>query len=59
MNGKEELINPDETLGHPFDRHDLEEELQNYQTYSNPAAILAEVLDMLGLTSSRQGSKNW
>ena len=54
---QERTDKPLETLGNPFDKYDLGEEFQNYQNYSNPAAILAEVLDMLGLTRHVRAKK--
>ena len=54
---QERTDKPLETLGNPFDRHNLGEEFQNYQNYSNPAAILAEVLNILGLTGHIRSKK--
>ena len=47
---QERTDKPVETLGNPFDRDDLGEEFQDYQNDSNPEAILAETLHVLGLT---------
>ena len=53
---QERTDKPVETLGNPFDRHNLfdghnlGEEFQEHQNYSNPEAILAETLHVLGLT---------
>ena len=54
---QERTDKPLETLGNPFDRHDLGEEFQAYQNYSNPAAILVEVLNILGLTGHVRAKK--
>ena len=51
---QERTDKPLETLGNPFDRYDQGEEFQNY---SNPAAILAEVLNILGLTGHIRAKK--
>ena len=54
---QERTDKPLETLGNPFDRSTLGEEFENYQKYSNPTAILAEVLDILGLTGHIRAKK--
>ena len=54
---QERTDKPLETLGNPFDRHELGEDFENYQNYSNPAVILAEVLDILGLTRHIRAKK--
>ncbi len=54
---QEKTDKPSETLGNPFDKYNLGEEFQDYQNYSNPAAILVEtlhILELAGKVSTRK-----